>query len=250
MKISAVIITYNEEKNIERCLLSLKEVADEIIVLDSFSNDKTEEICKKHNVKFYRHKFDNYTNQKNRAAELAKNDFVLSLDADEELSEELKNSIIKFKGNPVADACYFNRLNIYCGKAIKHTSWYPDRKIRLWNKEKAKWTGDKIHETVKTDNDAKKEFLKGDLLHYSFNSIEEHIAQANKFSGISAELLYKKNKKHLIFKALFSPAFRFFKSYFLKLGILCGYTGFMISVIIAFETFMKYSKAVYLKNKG
>lgn len=248
IKLSAVIITYNEEHNIERCLQSLQDVADEIIVLDSFSTDKTEEICKKNNVKFRQHKFDNYTKQKNRAAEYAKHNFVLSLDADEALSEQLKQSIKQIPENQLFDAYDFNRLNIYCGKPIKHTSWYPDKKIRLWNKQKGKWTGDKIHEVVEIDKNAKIRFLEGDLLHYSFNSIEEHIKQANKFSSISAEQIHENEEKLLILKAFVNPSFRFIKNYFLKLGFLEGYTGFLISIIIAFETFLKYSKAIYLKK--
>ncbi len=249
IRLSVVIITFNEEKNIERCLKSVMNIADEIIVLDSFSTDKTEEICQKYNVKFFQHEFDDYTSQKNRAVSFAENDYVLSLDADEVLSKKLKNSIFKIKENPIFDAYDFNRLNIYCGKPIKHTSWYPDRKIRIWNRKKGKWVGNKIHEIVKLEKDAKIDTLNGDLLHYSFNSIEEHILQANKFSSISAEQIVQNNKKNLVLKAITNPSFKFFKNYFLKLGFLEGYTGLLISIIISFETFLKYSKAIYLKHK-
>ncbi len=249
IKISVVIITFNEEKNIERCLNSVKDIADEIVVLDSFSTDKTEEICKKHNVKFFQHKFDGYTQQKNRAVNLAVNNYILSLDADEELSAKLKNSIKEIKNNPIFEVYKFNRLNIYCGKAVKHTSWYPDCKIRFWNKEKGRWVGDKIHEIVEADKDCKIGFLKGDLLHYSYNSIEEHISQTNKFSTLGAEQISGKSFPILLFKALFNPVFRFFKNYFIKHGFLGGYTSFMISVIISFETFLKYSKAIFLYKK-
>ncbi len=249
IKLSVVIITFNEEKNIERCLKSVIEIADEIIVLDSFSNDKTEEICQKYKVKFFRHEFDGHIQQKNRVISFAENDYVLSLDADEVLSVKLKKSIIEFKQNPNSDACFFNRLNIYCGKAVKHTNWYPDRKIRLWKKDSGKWEGINPHDTVILNEGANKKYLKGDLLHYSFNSIEEHILQANKFSSISAEQLVQNNKKNLVLKAIINPSFKFFKNYFLKLGFLEGYTGFLISTVISFETFLKYSKAIYLKHK-
>ncbi|MCF6364963.1 MAG: glycosyltransferase family 2 protein [Bacteroidales bacterium] len=249
IKLSAVIITFNEEKNIERCLLSLQDVADEIIVLDSFSADKTEDICKSYNVKFFKHKFDGHIEQKNRAITFAENDFVLSLDADEILSSKLITSIKKIKEKPEYDAYYFNRLNIYCGKEIKHGAWYPDRKIRLWNKRKGAWGGINPHDTVILKEGVEKKHLKGNLLHYSFNTIEEHLLQVNKFSTIGAEQLVKKNKKHLLFKAIVNPTFRFFKNYFLKLGFLGGYTTFLISVIISFETFLKYSKAIQLKKQ-
>ncbi|NPA68554.1 MAG: glycosyltransferase family 2 protein [Chlorobi bacterium] len=250
MKLSAVIITYNEEKNIERCLKSLKDVADEIVVLDSFSADKTEEICKKYDVKFFRHKFDGYTEQKNKAVDLAENDFVISLDADEALSEELKNSIKKLKENPGYDAYKFNRLNIYCGKSVKHTSWYPDRKIRLWNKNKGKWEGDKIHETVKVKQAAKTGFLKGDLLHYSYNSIEEHIAQTNKFTTISAKELFEQGKKSSISIIIIKTIGSFAKEFLFKFAFLDGFYGIVVGGINTFSVFLKYSKLKALIDKS
>ena len=247
VKLSVIIISYNEEKNIERCLNSVKDVADELIVLDSFSTDKTEELCKLFNVKFFQHEFDGHIEQKNRAISYSENDFVLSLDADELISEELKESILEIKNNPQFDAYHFNRLNIYCGKPIKYTAWYPDRKIRLWNRNIGEWGGINPHDTVLLNKDVKLKYIKGDLLHYSFNTIEEHISQANKFSTIGAKKLIEMNKSCLLFKAIFNPAFRFFKNYILKGGIKGGFTGFMLSVIISFETFLKYSKAIMLR---
>lgn len=248
-KISAVIITYNEEKNIEACLKSLSVVADEIIVVDSFSTDKTQEICLKYNVVFTKHEFDGHIQQKNRAVELAKHNFVLSLDADEILSPELQKSILVEKGKLNFDSYYFNRLNIYCGKEIRTTNWYPDKKTRLWNKNKGQWGGVNPHDKVMMQKHSVSKFLSGDLKHYSFNSIDEHIAQANKFSSISAKEILLKNKKYLAFRMIANPAFSFFKNYFLKKGFLGGYYGFVISIIIAFENFLKYAKAFYLKNK-
>lgn len=250
MKISVIIITYNEENNIRRCLNSVKVVADEIIVLDSYSTDKTEDICSEFNVKFRKHDFNGHIQQKNRAVKLAENDFVFSLDADEELSKELESSILKAKEEFQYDAYYFNRLNIYCRKPVKYTTWYPDKKLRLWNRTKGEWGGVNPHDTVIIQKGVIKKYLKGDLLHYSFNTIEEHIAQANKFSTIGAEQLIKNKKKKLLLKALINPAFRFFRNYFLKLGVIGGYTGFMISIIISFETFLKYSKAYQLRKQS
>ena len=251
IKLSVVIITFNEEKNIERCLKSVKDITDEIIVLDSFSTDKTKVICKNYNVKFFEHEFDGYTSQKNRAITFAENDYVLSLDADEILSEKLKNSILKIKENPLFDAYDFNRLNIYCGKPIKHTSWYPDRKIRLWNREKGKWIGDKIHEIVKLEKNTERGTLQGDLLHYSFNSIEEHINQINKFSTLRAEEFFEKKKRFLLLKALVNPSFHFFRNYILKTGFLNGYFGFVVSVLISFEVFLKYIKGfIFIKKNS
>ncbi|MEA1898678.1 MAG: glycosyltransferase family 2 protein, partial [Bacteroidota bacterium] len=141
IKISAVIISYNEEKYIGRCLESLQQVADEIVVVDSYSQDKTQEICEAHDVTFIEHEFEGYRQQKNWAMAQAENDNILSLDADECLSEELKNSILSVKDNLKADAYSFNRLNNYYGKWIKHSGVYPDRKIRLFDRRKGEWGG-------------------------------------------------------------------------------------------------------------
>ncbi len=242
IKISVIIITFNEEKNIERCLLSVKDIADEIIILDSFSTDKTEEICKAHNVKFFQHIFDGHIEQKNRVITYAENDFVLSLDADEELSNDLKNSILQIEDNLEFGAYFFNRLNIYCGKKIKRTSWYPDKKTRLWNKNIGKWGGVNPHDTVIVDELTKTKYLKGDLLHYSFNTIEEHIEQTNKFTTISALELFNKAKKSDLSIIFLKTTGSFFKEFILKLAFLDGFYGVIVGTINVFSTFLKYSK--------
>ena len=154
-KISAVIITFNEEKYIEKCISSLEEIADEIIVVDSFSTDRTEDICGKFNVRFSKHKFDGYVEQKNYAMSLASYPYILSLDADEALSDELKKSILGIKDNLKYDGYIFNRLNNYCGKWIKHSRWYPDKHLRLFNSAKGKWTGPNPHDKFKLDPGSK-----------------------------------------------------------------------------------------------
>jgi len=248
IKLSGVIITFNEEKNIERCLKSLIDIADEVIVLDSFSTDKTKEICAKYNVKFFEHKFDNYVNQKNRALEFANNFYILSLDADEELSDELKNSIREVKNYWKYDSYMFNRLTFFCRKPVMHCGWYPDAKIRLWDKRTGKWTGNQVHEVVKIDRNANIGFLNGDLLHYSFLSIEQHINQINKFSTIKAQVLHEKHKNTNIFKIIFSPFLKFLNSYIFKLGFLDGFYGFVICINSAHSKFLTYSK-LYQYNK-
>ncbi|MTI29248.1 glycosyltransferase family 2 protein, partial [Cytophagales bacterium RKSG123] len=147
-KISAVIITYNEEKNIQRCLESLKGVVDEIVVVDSLSTDNTKKICEKFDVHFIENPFEGHIEQKNYAMGCARNDYVLSLDADEALSPKLKESILKVKENWTADFYSFNRLNNYCGQWIRHSGWYPDKKIRLWDRRKGKWGGKNPHDNV------------------------------------------------------------------------------------------------------
>ena len=237
--LSAVIITYNEEKNIEKCLSALKGVADEIIVLDSFSTDATEAICKRFDVIFVQHPFDGHIEQKNRAISYTKYDYVLSLDADEVLSEELKQSILQAKLNFDTDGYFFNRINNYCGCWIKHCGWYPDRKLRLWNKNKGAWGGTNPHDVFIMQPGTTQKMLKGDLLHYSYHSISDHLDQINKFTKIAAYQRFKKSKKISVFEILIHPLITFFKKYFLKKGFLDGYYGFIISVLSAYGSFLK-----------
>lgn len=251
-KISGVIITYNEEKFIENCILSIKDVVDEIVVLDSYSNDKTEEICKKYNVKFFQNEFSGFTTQKNLASEKAENDFVLSLDADEELSEELKSEVLKLKNNDfIFDGYSFNRLNNYCGKWIRHSNWYPDNKIRLYNRLKGKWVGENnIHEIIKLKANTKQGNIKGDLLHWAYQSNEEHYLKINKYAKIAAENYVKNNKKRVsFFKIFINPFWKFFNNYFIKKGFLDGYYGFVICRFASISTFLKYIMIKELQNK-
>jgi glycosyltransferase involved in cell wall biosynthesis len=242
VNISAVIITLNEEKNIERCLLSAKEVADDIVVVDSFSKDRTEEICLKHNVRFIRHEFTGHIEQKNWAITQAKYPYILSLDADEVLSETLKKSILAVKENWQADGYYFNRLTNYCGKWVRHCGWYPDRKFRLWDSRKGGWKGVNPHDCYKMKPGAIIQFLKGDILHYSYYSIREHIEQVNKFTEIAAQENFKSGKKFNFFQLLFNPVWKFKRDYIFKGGFLDGYYGFVICFISAGATFLKYVK--------
>lgn len=241
-RISAVIITLNEERNIERCILSLQNIADEIIVIDSFSIDKTQEICKNHDVNFIQTKWLGYSETKNYGNNLATYDYILSIDADEALSEELKKEILLIKqSEKIEDAYFMKRLTNYCGSWIHHCGWYPDKKLRLWNKQKGKWEGN-IHEEVKMQADASIAELKSDLLHYSYYSIQQHINQANKFTDLTAAEAFKNAKKSSLFKIIFNPIVKFIKDYFIKLGFLDGYHGFVICTISAFATFLKYIK--------
>jgi glycosyltransferase involved in cell wall biosynthesis len=249
MYISAVIITKDEERNIERCLFSLQGVVDEIIVVDSFSTDKTKNICEQHHVRFVQREWQGYANQKNYANSLARYDYILSIDADEELSDMLIKSILTVKQNPTADAYCMNRRTNYCGKWIRHCGWYPDKKIRLWKKDKASWSPDKIHEKVIVSPDATMLYLKGDLLHYSYYTISEHILQLDKFTEISACEVLKKDKRVTVAKIIFKPACKFIRDYFIKLGFLDGYYGFVICTISSFTIFIKYAKARQLQSK-
>ncbi|MFH0892898.1 MAG: glycosyltransferase family 2 protein [Bacteroidota bacterium] len=240
--VSAVIITFNEERNIARCIDSLKGIANEIVVLDSFSKDKTEEICRNLGVKFFQHAFDGHIQQKNRAIKYATYPHVLSLDADEALSDELKKSILDVKNNFSRDGYSMNRMTNYCGKWIKHSGWYPDRKLRLWNSQKGEWRGINPHDKYELFEGGNEGFLKGDLLHYSYYSIEQHREQIEKFSTIAAKALYGMNKKSTLLHLIIKPVAKFIRNYFLKLGFLDGASGWTICRLTAKETYMKYAK--------
>ena len=250
MKLSVAIITFNEEKNIERCLQSVLPVADEIVVVDSLSTDGTESICKKYNVRFISEKFRGHIQQKNYAMELTSHDFVLSLDADEELSDELTKSILEIKSHGKADAYKFNRLNNYCGTFIYHGGWYPDTKIRLWNKNVGKWGGENPHDHVIINTGSSIQKLQGDLKHYTYRTIGEHLLQMNKFSDIAATEAFKKDKKtNVLLHLVLNPFFTFIKTYFFKAGFLDGIAGFQIAISGAYYRFLKYAKLHQLHQK-
>lgn len=244
---SVVIITFNEEANIERCLKSVADLSSDIVVVDSGSIDKTQEICESYNCRFVIRKFDNYSSQKNYANSLVKNDLILSLDADECLSDELKNSITSFKNDSDNISVSFNRLNHHCGRPIRFCGWYPDRKIRIFNRNYAKWEGT-IHEKIIFKSIPTRFKLHGDLLHYTYNSRQDHIVQAEKFARLNAASDFKKGKNANIFKAYFRCFFRFLSIYFFKLGILNGSTGFFIAKTSARATFLRY-RELYYQNK-
>lgn len=249
-KISATIITYNEERNIERCLRSLQGIADEIVVVDSFSKDNTIAICEKYNAKIFQNPFEGYSAQKRFAISKSSFDIILSLDADEALSEELKESILTVKNNDKFDAYQCNRITNFCGSWIKHGGWYPDKQLRLWNKLSGNWNNSKIHEKVELNANTTLGQLKGNLLHYSYYNIEEYITQLNKFSNLKADELIRKGKKANIFLLLFKPFVKFLINYFVKLGFLDGYFGFVLGISSAYATFITYVKLNYkLKNK-
>lgn len=250
MKISAVIITYNEERNIARCLDSLKDVADELVVMDSYSKDKTEEICRQYDVNFIKHIFEGHIQQKNYAMNQASHDYVLSLDADEILSEKLKGSIKKIKRSERADAWLMNRMTNYCGKWIRHSGWYPDTKLRLWNRNKGQWGGINPHDKVIMRKNAKIERLERNILHYAFYTMDEHIQQINKFSSISAKALENKSNFFTLIKMLFSPMIRFCRDYFFKLGFMDGFYGFVICKNAAYSRFLRYAKLYFFKKRN
>ena len=249
VQISVVIITYNEERNIGRCLDSVRDFADDIVVVDSFSTDRTKEICLEKGARFVEHKFPGHIEQKNWAITQAKFPHILSLDADEAPDAELKAAILKVKSDWKEDGYSMNRLTNYCGKWIHHCGWYPDVKLRLWDSRKGKWGGQNPHDKYELEAGSKEKHLPGNILHYSYYSVGEHYRQADKFSSIAANSLFREGKKSSLLLALIKTSAKFIRNYLVKTGFLDGKSGFIISKISAYETWQKYRKLAQLYRK-
>jgi (heptosyl)LPS beta-1,4-glucosyltransferase len=242
MKISATIITFNEERNIERCIRSLKNVVDEIVVLDSNSTDNTQKICKDMGVVFHTRAWEGYAASKNHLNSLASHDYILSIDADEALDDELTDSINKIKALNDPEVYSVNRLTNYCGKWIKHSGWYPDVKVRLFPKETSHWQGEFVHEELVYPTNLNVIELEGHLLHYSYYDFVEHRARADKYSALTAQKMNSQGKKASVFKPILSGVGRFVSMYIFKLGVLDGYMGFKIAQISAQSNVFKYQE--------
>jgi glycosyltransferase involved in cell wall biosynthesis len=246
--LSAVIITWNEEENIGRCLDSLKQVAEEIIVLDSFSTDKTVAIARQKGAVVIQSSFSGYIEQKNKALQLTRYNYVLSLDADEALSPQLIESVLEAKKDFKYIAYNMNRYNHYCGRFIKYGLWYPDQKVRLFNKKLAHWSGMNPHDKIYLSYNLPVGFLKGDLLHYSFNNVREHKDRNERMSSIAAQSIFDKGQKKHWSKIFLSPAWSFFNGFILRLGFLDGYYGFIVAKETARLSFLKYQKLKALQK--
>lgn len=242
IKLSIAIITFNEERNIERCLKSVEDIADEIVIVDSLSTDKTVELARGFGATVFNQKFLGHIEQKNLALQKCSYDIVLSLDADEALDDELKKNIILLKQNWKGDAFKINRLNNYAGQWIRHGSWYPDQKIRLLDKRKGRWRGTNPHDRIEMNSDAQVHKLSGNILHYSFGNIHEHLEQINKFTTIQAEAMFKDGRKSSWFDLNVKPGLNFFRDIFILSGWKDGYYGWVIAKQSANSTYLKYAK--------
>lgn len=252
IKLSGIIITFNEETHIEKSLLSLVDIVDEIIVVDSFSTDNTKAICEKYKVTFIEQSFLGYIEQKNFALKQASFNYVVSLDGDEALSKTLQKSILALKNKWVYNGYYANRYNNFCGQWIKYSDWYPNKKLRVFDRRTAQWKGINPHDHIELHNlEEKTGFLKGDILHWTYQTYSEFNLKTEHFSSIAAKAYFNLGKKAPIWKILFNPTWAFFKAYFLRLGFLDGLNGFIICVQTYNVTFLKYIKLYQLgKTKG
>lgn len=240
-KISAVIISLNEERNIARCIESLTDVADEIIVLDAYSTDKTIEICRAAEVTFVQREWEGYSEAKNFANNLASGDYILSVDADEALSPELADSILSIRNTaPRGTAYSMNRFSSYFGKWIRHGDWYPDRKVRIFRKDEGHWEGS-IHEKLVFPAGTRIVHLRGDLLHYASPTIKEYVRKSWHYAHLVARSDHEQRRiKTWLYHGAVKPIALFIRSYFLKLGFLDGYQGLLLAGIAAWERHVRY----------
>jgi len=241
MKITATIITLNEERNIGRAIESLR-CCDEILIADSGSIDRTVELAQKLGARVFEAGWRGFAGQKNWAAEQASHDWILSLDADEALSEALEAEIWNLKKNgPDCDGYTMPRLAQYLGKWIFHGGWYPDRKVRLYHRGKAQWVGDFVHESVHASG--RVGHLDANILHFTCESLSEHVKTVDRYTTLAAQELAARQVRIGWLRLIVEPPWTFVRTYFLHAGFLDGLEGLIIAYMAAFYTFLKYSKA-------
>lgn len=249
-KISACIIAGNEEDNIERCLKSVTW-ADEVVVLDSFSKDRTVEIARRYTDQVYQHAWLGYIGQKKHISELAAGPWIFFVDADEEISPALRDEVQALFATPIpAEVHGFEcpRLVYYLGRWIRHGDWYPDIKLRLFQKKFGHCGGKEPHDRVYVEGEIRR--LKGQIYHYTYTDIEDQIATINRFSSISAKTRVEEGHRVRLWDVVFRPLFRFFRGYIFKLGFLDGTPGLIVAGTVAFGTFAKYCKLWEIKHCG
>lgn len=247
MMISVTIITLNEESNIGACLESL-EFADEIVVVDSGSSDRTAEICRAHSrVSFHQHDWLGFGRQKNLAARLASNDWIFNIDADERVSPRLKESIARV--DPAAASCYrVARENYFGARWIRRCGWYPDYNKRLYDRRECSFSERSVHESLVCPG--RPGLLQGNLVHKTYSGVSDYLKRMDRYSTLAAEELVKAGKRPGVAQLLLKPFFTFFKMYLLKLGFREGYTGFLLSMLYSHYTFYKYGKAIEMNRAG
>jgi len=241
MRITATIVTLNEERNIARAIESLR-CADEVVVVDSGSTDQTREIAMRLRARVIEEPWRGYARQKNFAAGMAANEWILSIDADESITEELEAEILELKKKGARfDGYSFPRLAEYLGRWIRHSGWYPDRKVRLYDRGKAEWVGEYVHESVRVRGTTGE--LQGNLLHYTCASLSEHLRTLDRYTSLAARELVAQKKAVTMWRLAVDPAWTFFRTYVLQRGFLDGRQGLTIAWMAALYTFLKYAKA-------
>jgi len=249
MKISVVLITFNEADRLEAALKSVEGIADEIVVVDSHSTDETEKIALKHTDRFFRREWTNYADQKNYANSKAAFPWILSLDADERLSPGLRQEILSLKEeDPAASAFSVPRQAYYLGRWIRHSGWYPDRKVRLFRNNNASWEGEFVHESLEVEGEVKK--LQGILQHFTYRDLSDQLLRVDTYSSLGAQKLYADQKRCRWHHLWALPFFSFLRTYVWKAGFLDGQAGFIIAVMQGYGVFARYAKLREIWKKG
>jgi len=242
MQITGTIVTLNEERNIAKAVESLR-CADEVVIVDSGSKDQTREIALRLGARVIEEPWRGYAAQKNHAAACASHDWILSIDADEALTPELEAEILALKKDGAGfDGYTFPRLAQYLGRWIRHSGWYPDRKLRLYNRTKAKWTGDYVHESVSVNGSTGE--LQGDLLHFTCHSLSEHLRTLDKYTSLAAREIVARQQPVPMRRLALDPVWTLVRTYIIRRGFLDGPQGLAIAWMAAVYTFLKYAKAV------
>jgi glycosyltransferase involved in cell wall biosynthesis len=241
-KISVVVITRNEEKNIARCLESAASVSDELIVVDAESTDGTAAVAEKLGARVFSRRWDDYSSAKNFGNRQASHDQVLSLDADEVLSAELARSVGEVRGREAPGNYRCRRLSWFGGRWIRHGGWYPDIKIRLFDRRDLAWAGT-VHETLANPHGKPVGWLQGDLLHYPFDSDDAFVRAQRRYAALAAEALHRQGFRPRFYHLYLKPAFRFLRDYVWRRGFLDGLPGYRISLTSAYAVYWKYAAA-------
>ena len=241
-RITAAIITFNEERNIERCIKGLIGCVDEIVVLDSFSTDRTKDICHQYDVRFIQKEWEGYAKTKNTLNDIIDSEYIFSIDSDEVPDSILKEEINRIKEDDSNGIYVLNRRTNYCGKWIKYCGWYPEYKNRIFPNGMASWKGDYVHEFLSFDSSIKLHRLKGHLEHYSYYSYSEHKARANKYALLSAKQYFNEKRSVFWLQAEISASLKFLIIYIIKRGFLDGISGFQIAWISAVSNRLKYKE--------
>jgi glycosyltransferase involved in cell wall biosynthesis len=241
LKLSGCVIAMNEEAHIEECLRSLA-FCDEVVVVDSHSKDRTRELAAALGVRVIEHDWEGHIGQKNFAVDQAANDWVLCVDADERVTPELASAVKRtLESEPACQGYEVGRRNVYLGAWIKHGGWYPDSKVRLFDRRRARWGGVNPHDHVQVQG--KTGNLGADLIHLSYRDLSHHLTKAiDFFSTVSAREKLARGQRFVTLQLLFGPPLKFAKMFFLRLGFLDGWRGFIVAVLGAFFVFLKYAK--------
>ena len=240
-RLSAVLVTYNEEEKIQRALNSLQKVSDEIVVVDSYSTDATPELCSRYTNRVLMRSWGGYRDQKQFATDQASHDWVLSLDADEALSPQLAEEILQWKEQENnCEGYYLPRKTFFMGCWIEHTTWYPDRQLRLFRKSRGCWEGGRVHESFQVTGPTAN--FKGHIYHHTYASFSEYLEQLEQFSSLAARDRFEEGQRAQWVHLIFYPPAIFFKNYLLRLGFLDGKPGLAVSILAAVSSLFKYLK--------